>query len=398
MANYHNTQVFIDDRRYNLKYSIVKSIEEYVESVNMYNGGSSSVIRETKKNTYERKKSDLKKFLNFLETKNYDIKYTIHINQLIIEEYTKYLYMLKKPDGSEYSINSRNSFFTSFKSYLTYLATKNAIKREAYQYIDNHNIATRSKKSAQIESEIGFLHTHQITKLYNNIDKYYKANIDLNRNKALFMLLLHGFRRDEIRNLKWNDINFEKSTARIYSQKTSKVNTVYLNTDTMNALKEHRNVLTADLLTFESYVFAGYVNQRGKMVRVGYKQICENTIANMIRTIAEDEKDSEGKEITARTFRKTFTVVNLSLGNKLTLIQTYTKHTLPVLQKNYSTYFANEELNPRQAIEKYFNNIFNRRDTSLDDLKIEDIVSNTALNEKLKKYYFNLFMQTLKKI
>ena len=82
MANYHNTQVFIDDRRYNLKYSIVKSIEEYVESVNMYNGGSSSVIRETKKNTYERKKSDLKKLLNFLETKNYDIKYTYNKDTL----------------------------------------------------------------------------------------------------------------------------------------------------------------------------------------------------------------------------------------------------------------------------------------------------------------------------
>lgn len=390
--------IIIDEKKYNKQYSIKSSVEDYVEYINARNGGTKGKIAERKINTYRRKKSDLGKFTEFLKDSKYDIRFTFQINNEVIDDFQKYIYALKKPNGEEFAPNSKISFFTSFKSYVQYLALHNAIRKETYIYVENADTFTFSKRNIQMEEETGYLTPSQIRKMYNNIEKYYKHSGRYRRNVSIFMLLLHGLRRDEIRTLKWRDIDFDNGVIKVYRKKVTKQNTIYINIDTLKALKSYFDVLTIDLQHKDCYVFPGQTLADNIQTWEGAKPISSNTIGDIVSKISEDELDSEGKPITARTFRKTFTVQNMKLGNTLNLIQTYTQHTLGVLQKNYATYIQNAELNPEASVERYFDFVFNGKEDDLSYLTVNDVIKNDRLNKELEEYYFKSFMNKLSNI
>jgi integrase len=159
-----------------------------------------------------------------------------------------------------------------------------------------------------------------------------KAEHRLSENKFrdyLILVFLFGLalRRDEVANLKWGDIDFQKSTANVY-QKGGSLKLLPLPVSIAYLLGEFKK-LYGDTCP---YIFRPVRNNRTKELN---KPIRTEYIFAMVRKIAVQVVPD--KNITPHSFRKTF--IELALSNKEDFISIVnaTGHATVEMVKYYDT-------------------------------------------------------------
>lgn len=371
------------------RYKIEETVDEFLKLTNEENGGNDELISNHKYNTYHRRKSDLKKFINFRDKQYKSIKFTDQISTEMIKDYISYLSNLKTKKGKMYKENTRFTIFTSFRSYINYLNSIEAIKVDAYNFILKNKFGIKGRKLVREQNQTGYLETEQIVEMYNRLE-IFKKNGTYYRNKVLLDLLVHGFRKNEILELKWADFDFEMETLHIYHKKVTKQDTVYLSKKTIEDIKEYFESLTPAKRYKSNYMFLS----KQQSYDIKGKHISDMALIKLLDVLCKDMHDSNGCTITPRTFRKTFVVVNSKIGTPIPLIQNYTEHNVKTLEEHYSTYIPNKKNEPADIIEDYFSYVLGKK--SLKDIRagkitVEDVLKDAELVSQLTPFFFNMF-------
>lgn len=145
----------------------------------------------------------------------------------------------------------------------------------------------------------------------------------------LVLVFMFGLalRRDEVSNLKWDDINFAQQTANVY-QKGGSYKLLPLPISIILLLKEFQTLYPNNC----PYIFHPVRNNRTKELD---KPICTEYIFDMVKKMAV--RVIPGKNITPHSFRKTF--IELALNNKEDFISIInaTGHATVEMIKYYDT-------------------------------------------------------------
>ncbi|WP_315114503.1 type I restriction enzyme HsdR N-terminal domain-containing protein [uncultured Clostridium sp.] len=194
--------------------------------------------------------SNFKKFINYLNNKKDD---KLKKDSVL----SKYNYILKfvnyLEDTSKISLNSFKNF--DIKNYITEIDLK------------------RKKKTNEL-----YLENIQIEAMLNN----YNDKSNSSRNKLIFILILLGFKINEIINLKESDINFKKNIIEV-NKKT------YLLTEPMKCLVNNIIKEKKKLKIKCSYIFCTkYDSKYDKLTRSTFHNIVNNKFDNL--NLEEDKK------------------------------------------------------------------------------------------------------------
>ena len=360
-----------DNIRRNLK--IEEGIKEFLKTLDNKDNRDKN-IEWGFSESYKRKYYDLKRFIEFRNENYKSIIYTYNISKELITDYLYYLQNLKKltgPDkGKPVSPNTTIAYFQSFMAFVSYLATVNAIREDVYRFAYNNTFI--NKQRTKIIYEQGYMTREQLVEIYNRTEKYKKKG-NYYKYRSIIGLLMHGFRRSEIRSLQWKDISFDTKTANIILYKINKKITVKISDLVMNDLKKHYQSLNIDKQQKTSYVFE---TSRGN-------PISKEMIRFIVVELTKGMEDTEGKPITTRTFRKTFVNISLLLNYPLHFVQEYTNHTTEVLQKHY------QKIRPTLVLDSstdYINSYFNYIESGKKEkqkINIDDVLKDEELMGKL---------------
>ena len=385
MGYIKSNPVMMDTNNIKRNYKLEEAVEDFLNTIDARSNRNKSTEK-LKSNSYNRKKSDMKKFIAFRDAEYKNVKYTINITKEFIRDFTLHMQNLKKEKGkdkgSPIAPNTVIACFQSLKSFITYLAKSNAIKEDVYRYVYNSNFVDYEKE--QVVCEQGFLNREQVLEIYKRTEMYKKRGTYY-RNRALIGLLLHGFRRSEIIELKWKDIDFDTKVANIILYKVRKKISVRLADFVVNDLKAHFESLNEDMQHKTSYIFS---TKKGQSISNVY-------LREIIVDLTKDMTDSQGKPIGTRTFRKTFVNINMLLNFPIHHIQNYTAHTTAVLQKHYQQMFPSLKIDTN---EDYINEYF----TYLKDgtmvkpkISVDDVLNDEELMGKLTNVIMSRMMKTV---
>lgn len=375
--------VLMDKENIRRNYNIDKSVEDFLDVIESFENRDKNRQKRCG-DSYNRKKSDLKKFIEFRNIYYKKVVFTYNISQEMIHDYLFYLQNLKKVKGRKNETLSANTiiaYFHSLNAYVRFLAENNAIRENVYRYVYNNNFVDSQKKNISLEQ--GFLTREQILEIYKNTEMY-KTKGNYYRNRAIIGLLLHGFRRGEIINLKWKDINLDTGIATVTLYKVRKKIAVRLADFALDDLKKYFDSLNLDKKNKTNFIFETcHGNPIGK-----------NKVRDIVSCLTEDMTDSEGKNITTRTFRKTFVNLNIMLNYPINFIQLYTNHTTAVLQKYYQKIRPNVQIDNTDYINSYFNYI-NTGKREMQKIELEDVLQNEELMGKLTNIILGRMVTTV---
>ena len=105
-----------------------------------------------------------------------------------------------------------------------------------WEFIDSNPCMKVLKPPAKATPEMAYYNEAEIKKLFKLLD-----NEDLDFKVAVYMLIMGGFRRGELLGLYWNDIDFEKHTARVCKNLLS-IRHRGIVEDTVKTVKSNRTV------------------------------------------------------------------------------------------------------------------------------------------------------------
>lgn len=385
MSYIKSNPVMLDTNNIKRNYILEDAIEDFLNTIDARSNRNKSTEK-LKTNSYNRKKSDMKKFIAFRDAEYKNVKYTINITKEFIRDFTLHMQNLKKEKGkdkgSPIAPNTVIACFQSLKSFITYLAKTNAIKEDVYRYVYNSNFLDCKKE--QVVCEQGFLTREQISEIYARTEKFKNKGVYY-RNRAILGLLLHGFRRSEIIMLKWKDIDLDRKVANIILYKVRKKISVKLSDFVIADLKAHYESISEDMQHKTSYIFA---TRTGNSLSTVY-------LRDIIVKMTEGMTDSQGKPITTRTFRKTFVNINMLLNFPLHHIQNYTAHTTAVLQKHYQQMFPSIKIDTNtDFINEYFSYL---KDGTVVKPKIDinDVLKDEELMGKLTTIIMGRMLKTV---
>lgn len=385
MGYIKSNPVAMDTNSLKRNYKLEDAINDFIMTIDVRSNQNKNIER-CKSDSYNRKKSDLKKLIAFRDENYKNVKYTVNITREFARDYTFYLQNLKKEKGkdkgSPVAPNTRITCFQSFKAFITYLAKSNSIREDVYRYIYNSSFLDAEKE--HVVCEQGFLTREQVIEIYERTEKFKNKGVYY-RNRAILGLLLHGFRRSEIIDLKWKDVDFDTKVANIILYKVRKKISVKLSDFVIEDLKAHYQSLTDDMQHKTSYIFA---TRTGNSMTTVY-------LRDIVMKMTEGMTDSEGKPVSTRTFRKTFVNINMLLNFPLHHIQNYTAHTTAVLQKHYQQMFPALKIDMNDDyINKYFNYL-KSGEIEKPKIELDDVLKDEELMGKLTNIIMSRMMKTV---
>ena len=262
-------------------------LKEFIDS-NLVEKGNS-------KNTASAYTSDLKQFLNWSESKNYNLK-TIDENKL-----EKYLIYLGKRGYKESSISRKTACLKAFFKFLL---------KESYK---NNNIMkniSRNNKSSNLPKSLS---DYEINKIFELID----SSEDKNklRNKVIFEILYGcGLRVSELINLDIENINFEESQIKC----TGKGNKQRIVPTNDNCLKSINDYIELERSIFRAKEpKALFLNKNGR-------RVTRQTIWTAVKECTKDLNLSI--EVTPHTLRHSFATALLKGGANIREVQELLGH------------------------------------------------------------------------
>ncbi|OUQ15047.1 hypothetical protein B5E87_00305 [Massilimicrobiota sp. An142] len=388
----NNHKITINDGLVKKDIKIEDSIANYLKQVDLgyIARGKKSSSSHISSNSKNRKNSDIKKFLKFLNNKFPKIKYTYQITPHIILEYYNYLQQYKTSKDRLLSNNSKRSYMSNVVVYLQYAYNQGEITNNTHNYILSKNYLSTNQEMRIESNNTGYLSNFNLCQIFKNLEKTNGKPLYL-RNKLLLDMLCLGLRANEILEARWRNYDWNDHTLFVNHKKVGKKDTIYLPKMVRDDINTYYHSLSDYDRHPNSFIFKpDFFSVAGD----NNKPMTLQSLNSLISSLTEGMVDNNGNKITSRTFRKTFTILNLKLGTPLPLIQNYTEHNINTLSQHYSEYINNMENEPAQKIEEYFNFIKSEkplaefRDSNIKhEITISDVLKNEKLMEELKNIF-----------
>jgi len=262
-------------------------LKEFIDS-NLVEKGNS-------KNTASAYTGDLKQFLNWSESKNYNLK---AIDENKIE---KYLIYLGSRGYKESSISRKTACLKSFFKFLL---------KESYKKNNIMKNISRNNKSKSLPKSLS---DYEVNKIFELIDRSEDKN--KLRNKAIFEILYGcGLRVSELINLDVENVNFEESQIKC-TGKGNKQRIVPTNDNCLKSINDYiefeRNILKIK----ESKAL--FLNNNGR-------RVSRQTIWTSVKDCTKDLNLSI--EVTPHTLRHSFATALLKGGANIREVQELMGH------------------------------------------------------------------------
>lgn len=255
-----------------------------------------SVEKGLSKNTVESYLLDLRKFQDFLSSKN---KEFVSFSRVDIIDFIESL------RGEGYSISSICRFISSIRGLCKYLIIENVIKDDPSENLQTPKRWERLPKSLSISEVISFLEVNSSPKP--------SAPITIRDHVMFELLYSSGLRVTELVSLKLEDINLEAGFLRVLG-KGSKERVVPVNIRAMERIKKYIIQQRPEILKKKRSSYLFVTRSGGSMTRQRFWQI--------IKTLGR----GLGIEVSPHTMRHSFATHLLEGGADLRSLQKMLGH------------------------------------------------------------------------
>lgn len=207
------------------KESVERVLEVLKEKPEYVTGFYYFLVNSGKTSSYKTHEAYIKYVVSFLETIDKDIE------EIKMDDISRYLASKSyKEDGTETSGSYRVAIYSALKKFFNYLNISGRIENNPMMNIE------RPKPKAANLVERTYLDPDEIQKCFAFVSK--RGGIWEKRNRAmLIMYFATGIRNTCLTEINVDNVDFENGCVYVIDKGT-KPNTIYLDKDKMNALKE----------------------------------------------------------------------------------------------------------------------------------------------------------------
>lgn len=286
-------------------------------------------------------------FVDFLEIESLNDLWIFHFSQLntycidFINLYKKFDDENKKRIINNSTINNVAYILRSFFNYIIF--NYNYPKNPLWNYKPLKMKENSTTPSLDRMELINILNHLKIQFLNEKEDKWQYIKL---RNYLIFCFLSLSLRRNEIVNLKWEDLNTNNNYINVEQKWWTFKQLPLLNwvTDYLMILKQIKNNLNLN----SSYILTPFINNTTKTLN---KPLNSSFLVKLINNVCNEL--SIDKEITPHSFRKTFIELSLDKNENYNNIMNATWHKTSQLMR----YYDNRDKLKNNAINN-FNDIF----------------------------------------
>lgn len=240
---------------------------------------------------------DLKKFVAWLETKNYALTPA----EITTEIVRNFIYDISK----DISPRTQSRMISSLKSFFNYLMLENYMEHHPMDLIETPKIGRKLPDTLAIA---------EIDNLIHNIDR---STPEGERNRVIIETLYScGLRVSELIDLKISDLFFEEGFIKV-TGKGNKQRFVPINPYTIRVINLYRNEIRNHMKVHPEHKDTLFLNRRGK-------GLTRAMIFHIVKELAIQA--DLGKSISPHTFRHSFATHLLENGADLRSIQMMLGH------------------------------------------------------------------------
>lgn len=252
------------------------------------------------KHTIESYTLTLKEFQEFCE-KN-QIQDTGEISQNTVKQYFHYI-----KNEKQNKVGTINNKIRIVKAFFNFLIEESVLKENPAQKV----------KQIKQDLKIEVLSDQQIKQILKYFERraWRKGAFVPTRNRMIVIFLLStGVRKGELTNVRWDDIDFENLTIRVFGKKRQ-LASIPLATKLRKELAEYRLFCEKYFEYVPEYVFT---NERGK-------QITPEAVGTMFKKLRKIMNFKDVR-LSAHTFRHTFTHRAIMNGMDVFTLQKILRH------------------------------------------------------------------------